>query len=166
VFVIESTPSKIVDGVVMKVVFSTTSKSSLDGIGYRLRRANKAKATLDEIRMTPGSQTGQASSDAYLMRAASGISNLEYLAGSRNTLESFEEMIHLLDKEILSGARQEVEELFNSLKQVSHVDEERLLIDTTIKNDIVEPFSTLPQSNPTKVTNRVARAIALLDDVL
>jgi len=164
--VIESTPSKIVDGVVMKVVFSTTSKSSLDGIGYRLRRANKAKATLDEIRMTPGSQTGQASSDAYLMRAASGISNLEYLAGSRNTLESFEEMIHLLDKEILSGARQEVEELFNSLKQVSHVDEERLLIDTTIKNDIVEPFSTLPQSNPTKVTNRVARAIALLDDVL
>jgi len=81
-------------------------------------------------------------------------------------LESFEKMIHLLDKEILSGARQEVEELFNSLKQVSHVDEERLLIDTTIKNDIVEPFSTLPQSNPTKVTNRVARAIALLDDVL
>jgi len=41
--VIESTLSKIVDGFVVKVVFSTTSKSSLDGLGYRLRRANKAK---------------------------------------------------------------------------------------------------------------------------
>jgi len=74
-------------------------------------------------------------------------------------------MIHLLDKEILSGTIQEVKELFNSLKSVPHVDEERLLIDTTIKNDIVELFTTLSQSNPTKVTNRVTRAMALLDDV-
>jgi len=74
-------------------------------------------------------------------------------------------MIHLLDKEILSGTIQEVKELFNSLNSVPHVDEERLLIDTTIKNDIVELFTTLSQSNPTKVTNRVTRAMALLDDV-
>jgi len=127
----------------VKVVFFTTSKSSLDGLGYRLRRANKAKATLDEIRMTPVSQTGQSSFDAYLMRAASSNFNLEYLAGSCNTLESFEKMIHLLDKEILSGAIQEVKELFNSLKPVPHIDEERLLIDTTIKNDIVEPLQPI-----------------------
>jgi len=141
--VIESTPSNIVDGFVVKVVFFTTSKLSLDGLGYRLRRANKAKATLDEIRMTPVSQTGQSSFDAYLMRAASSNFNLEYLAGSCNTLESFEKMIHLLDKEILSGAIQEVKELFNSLKPVPHIDEERLLIDTTIKNDIVEPLQPI-----------------------
>eukprot|EP00751_Fragilariopsis_kerguelensis_P021542 CAMPEP_0170891336 /NCGR_PEP_ID=MMETSP0734-20130129/40790_1 /TAXON_ID=186038 /ORGANISM="Fragilariopsis kerguelensis, Strain L26-C5" /LENGTH=116 /DNA_ID=CAMNT_0011280671 /DNA_START=324 /DNA_END=674 /DNA_ORIENTATION=- len=115
--------------------------------------------------MTPVSQTGQSSFDAYLMRAASSNFNLEYLAGSCNTLESFEKMIHLLDKEILSGAIQEVKELFSSLKPVPHIDEERLLIDTNIKNDNVEPFTTLLQSNPTKVTNRVARAVALLDDV-
>jgi len=52
-------------------------------------------------------------------------------------------MIHLLDKEILSGTIQEVKELFNSLNSVPHVDEERLLIDTTIKNDIVEPFTAI-----------------------
>jgi hypothetical protein len=123
--VIELTPSKIVDGVVVKLEMSTSPTTSslalLDGLGYRLRRANSAKATLDEIRMTPGSQTGESSLNAYLMRAASSVSNLEFLAGNRNrnrnnnnnnNLESsFEKMIQLLDDEILSGAIQEVKDI-------------------------------------------------------
>jgi alpha-glucosidase (family GH31 glycosyl hydrolase) len=180
--VIELTPSKIVDGVVVKLEMSTSPTTSslalLDGLGYRLRRANSAKATLDEIRMTPGSQTGESSLNAYLMRAASSVSNLEFLAGNRNrnrnnnnnnNLESsFEKMIQLLDDEILSGAIQEVKDVYNSLKPLLSrvVDEERHLDTTGFDNSIEDPhFPTLMDSNP-KVIHRLERAITLLNDVV
>ena len=174
--VIELTPSKIVDGVVVKVEVSKSSLA-LDSLGYRLRRANSAKATLDEIRMTPGSQTGESSLDAYLMRAASSISNLEFLAGNgngngngnNNNLESsFEKMIQLLDDEIFSGAMQEVKDIYHSLKPLAHVvDEEQRLLDTiAVDNNIEDHFPTLMDPTHPKVIHRLERAIALLNDVV
>ena len=71
-----------------------------------MKRINAAKDTLDEIRMVPGSQTGQIPSKASLMHAASGSSTLEYLAGhSRSDFDSLVQSYHSL----LEAAIAEVE---------------------------------------------------------
>ena len=77
-------------------------------------------------------------------------------------------MIQLLDDEILSGAMQEVKDIYNSLKPLSHVvDEEQRLLDTiAVDNNIEDHFPTLMDPTQPKVIHRLERAIALLNDVV
>lgn len=82
---------------------------SLCGLGFRLRRAIAAKAKLDEMRLTPGSQTGEDKLTANLMLAASAGSSLEYLAGL-STKEQFTDLMNSYNA-LLGGALHEVREL-------------------------------------------------------
>jgi alpha-glucosidase (family GH31 glycosyl hydrolase) len=158
--VVEIPPVSVADG--FEVFVETTTgavNSSLDGIGSRLRRINAAKETLDEIRMVPGSQTGQIPSKASLMRAASGSSTLEYLAGhSRSDFDSLVQSYHSL----LKAAIAEVEGLSEE-KQRDHI------MDAEVKRSLLEfvEAHAVPSSadlqNP-KAANRISRALELLLD--
>ena len=81
--VVELPSSQVAEG--LEVIIETKQHGSaallMDGIGFQLQRAIAAKATLDEIRKTPGSQTGEDKITGELMLAASLGSSLEYLAG-------------------------------------------------------------------------------------
>lgn len=84
--VVELPISQVAEG--LEVVIETKmyaqlyeSVLSMDGIGFQLQRATAAKAALDEIRKTPGSQTGEDKVAGDLMLAASLGSSFEYLAG-------------------------------------------------------------------------------------
>ena len=93
-------------------VLATTSGFFGEGLGFQLGRAAAAKAVLDESRSVPGSQEGQASSEAYLSRAASYGSMLNFLAADSpaflNAVKSYEK--------IYNGA---IDELQNLLQETS-----------------------------------------------
>lgn len=84
--VVELPFSQVAEG--LEIVVETTRKGlandaefSVDGIGFQLQRAIAAKAAMDDIRKTPGSQTGQDKLAGHLLLAASSGSSLEYSAG-------------------------------------------------------------------------------------
>jgi hypothetical protein len=69
----------------------------LDGVGFKVAKALSAKEALDQIRKTPGSQTGDLKSHASLMQAASVGSSLEFLASDQAAflakLDSFQSLM-------------------------------------------------------------------------
>lgn len=84
---------------------------SVDGIGFQMQRAISAKAALDEIRKTPGSQTGEDKVTGELMLAASMGSSLEYVAGLPER-EAFEALL-LSYQSHFEGAYREVKKLLS-----------------------------------------------------
>lgn len=105
--IIELAPIPVTDNI---QVFVNTSGFFGEGLGFQLRRATAAKAILDESRSVPGSQEGQASSQAFLSRAASYGSMLNFLAADppafQNAVKSYEK--------IYNGA---IDELQNLLQE-------------------------------------------------
>jgi hypothetical protein len=137
--------------------------SSLDGLGYRIKRANSAKDILDEIRKVPGSQTQQVPSYAFLLRSASVDSTLEYLAGNSRRSD-FERLVQSLDQ-IISNALQEIMDLdANEFRSGgSSAEQIRALLGDNGQTIISGARQPTSEPNP-KVSKRIARAISLLMD--
>ena len=110
---VEVPPKPPKNGIVIELLtLHPINGSVLDGLGFKLCQALSAKESLDQIRITPGSQTGQDKSQASLMQAASAASGLEYFA---NDASSFLAKLHTFDC-LLKDAVDEVKGLLvNSL---------------------------------------------------
>ena len=146
--VIELPVSSVSDGFDMNVKVPTSEHASmLNGIGFRISRALAAKATLDEIRLVPGSQTGQASSTAYLLQAASMGSTLEAVADDpkrfMETVLSFEGLLKV-----------SIRELYTLL-------DEHSCNDKNVRSSRLLSVQDAP--NP-KICNRISRALTLVAD--
>ena len=61
----------------------------LGGVRFQMGRAIAAKATLDEIRLTPGSHTGQDKLAGHLLLASSAVSSLDFMARPPMQASSF-----------------------------------------------------------------------------
>jgi len=116
--VVETPYSQVAEGleIVLKTVQSNDTSLSVDGTGFRLQRAVTAKAALDEIRRTPGSETGQDKQSGNLLFAASLGSSLESAAGLASPA-SFNTLLKSLP-EYLVGAYHEIQQL-QGYQQVS-----------------------------------------------
>lgn len=80
---------------------------TMKNVSFKIARSLAAKAILDEIRMVPGSQSGQAKSPAYLQKAASIGSTLEAVA---DKLTVFAPILETLEN-LLVNALHEVESI-------------------------------------------------------
>lgn len=118
---------------------------SLDGVGFKISKALKAKDTLDMIRMVPGEYNPN--SKAALMQAASFGSNLEYLANDHGlfleTLQSF--------RKILKEAVSEVQNLLHQTTMLTG-------------NPSVRSSRFLEISQNPKIVNRLLIAYELLQE--
>jgi hypothetical protein len=127
---------------------------ALDGMAFKIRRARAAKASLDDARITPGSETGQADSAGALLRASSTGSSLEYLAG--HSLQAFDAAVLGYDA-LFVAARQEVNNMVNRAQAAyfttsSHRPRQQRA------NDEWSNLFTAPE-----IQYRINRALALLD---
>lgn len=117
--VIELAPVSLEHDIQMTIQSTCTSfedeMNLLEGFGYKLQRAIAAKETLDELWITPGSNTGEDKLPAYLMRSASYGSSLEYAAGNPSSVrdEQFDNQLALYQS-IFIGAVHEVQTLMDN----------------------------------------------------
>lgn len=123
------------------LIVETRTSKTVDGIGFKIARAQAAKAALDEARITPGSQTGDAGTAGALLRVASMGTLLEYLAG--HSLPLFEQHIGQFSA-LFEEARREVAAMTSSAATQRGLRDERLEMDPEIQY-------------------RISRALALLD---
>ena len=120
----------------------------VDGIGFKLARALTAKETLDEIRMVPGSQTGQDKFPSALMKAASSGSGLEYLADNQGEFLKKVDVFHNL----LNDAVEEIGSLATkSMVQSSYL--------RTLQDGETEEDSSI-------ILNAISRAYQLLKEAV
>ena len=134
----------------VSIVVHTRAAPTLDGIGFQIARARAAKASLDEARIAPGSQTGKADSGGALLRVSSMGTSLDYLAG--HSLSDFDSAVLEFAK-LFAAARQEVSDMI-VVKALDATYEERSLLHA----DEFSAFHMDPE-----IQYRVMMAKALLD---
>lgn len=145
--VIELSHADVSKGVNLVVEMQSSpgdNKLILDGFGFQIARAEAAKAALDEIRITPGSRTGQDKAPGNLLLTTSLGSLLEYLAGIPS-FASFEAAVRTYPKQLGSA--------FEEVQQLAHCQ------NTATISDIGQAGES-----DTRSLDRVARAISLLQE--
>lgn len=148
--IIELSESDVSQGIHVVIELPPKERAiCLDGLGFQISRAIKAKAALDEIRATPGSRTGEDKKSGGLLLAASSGSALEYLAGL-SSLSAFKDVVQAY-KSHLKTALDEVQQLDT-------------LIDRTLRKE--HPDTTSSHYEKLNPFNRFSRAIALLKDAI